>query len=163
MCKSSSSCGCMMKTLYHTSMMTANKVCFIFHLTSHDSNPTEINNPGMFPTELHHTKTGLKILVIVVWNKEGRIMVLGWYFPYRMKGYLLFIGHYELLWCIMNPYGKILKNAKRSKRLKDFVNNHEKSWLIIICTITFQRGIIGFWMACHLESPVTTFSFLLSN
>ncbi len=42
--------------------------------------------------------------------------------------------YHELLWCIMNPYGKILK---------DFVNNHEKSWSIMICTVTFQRG----WMA----------------
>ncbi len=39
--------------------------------------------------------------------------------------------YHELLWCIMNPYGKILK---------DFMNNREITWLIIICNITFWRG-----------------------
>ncbi len=39
--------------------------------------------------------------------------------------------YHELLRCFTNPYGKILK---------DFANNHEKTWSIMIWNITFWRG-----------------------
>ncbi len=40
-------------------------------------------------------------------------------------------NYHELLWSITNPYGKILKY---------FVINHEKTWSVMICNITFQKG-----------------------
>ncbi len=44
------------------------------------------------------------------------------------------------LWCIMNCYDV---SYDVSLILKNFVNNHEKSWSIMICTITFQRCCVS--------------------
>ncbi len=85
---------------------------------------------------VHHEKSWWLLehffVFIAVYNRSWSIMMhtqKSWNIMMVIKTVMM---HHELVWYITNPYGKIPK---------DFVNNHEKSWSIMICNITLQSGL----------------------